>query len=1001
MGIFGGSTAGQPRYDGRMHNLQISEAVFGTCATIAFGTVRLHQKLLFYGGFYAVTAPNSGGKGLFGGKTTEWDYYADANMLMAQSAYSQACHGILNVWDSSGKLQNESVSFAYTIPSGGGTVVPQTSPAIAMNLGVSKSVTYSVTTTSYGSGGPITLSGTQSVPLQLVTGTPGAGQYAFNPATGAYTFSAADVGASLSLFYSCVFSLYYLEQTQGAQVPATSPYQVSTNQQAYFLSDNGVVQVDTGIATQRVLVAGTDYTESAGVYTFGPSLAGALVYISYTYTSSDASLTNSSSLNLTFFNGAPGQAPWSYMTSKYPGAAFGYSGLCYIGANPLSLGMSGALPSYNYELVGLVPFGGGILDAHPCDAFYLLLTDEFIGCGFPVANIGSWTNCYAYWAAFSYFISKAIDTQSSVSDILREVIETGNVGAVWSGGLLKLIPYGDTAAVGNGYTFIPPTTPVATLSWDDLLSESEASKGRATRGDPLQVLVKAPQDCMNYVQVQWVNRENDYNNEITPEQNDAFIAQYGFRPEAPLTWNFITTQAAASWALSLRLKRNCYIRNTYKLWLPFWFSALEPMDMIVLPTGEPVRITQIEDDPNGRLAIEAEQWGYGTGDVTLYPKQASSSFQPSQSQALPGDATPVFVQNTAQQNAGGFNIVQIAASGQNANWGGCNVLVSLDGLSYTNLGPVKEPAVIGQLSSALATGFDPDPINTLSVDITIGAGGNVGSQLSTVTQQQADQLGSLCAIIDIGGVTNELIAYETATQTAPNRYSLTYLRRGAYGTPIAAHSAGAQFVYLGTGYTFLNYQYSIQDVGRPLYVKLQSFNLMGNQLQALAQCTVWTMVLGVQGCNIVETYSPSANAVVNTGAATVVNPADAYDKNFATPAIFDSGAPGGGSASCTYSGFSGGVTTAPMTLYISYTNQTVSPAPIGSAYTEIVWTQTGGGGPVGSIIFKNTTSVPPVSGTVPVSIPKGTDLSLLNVLVWAVAGGGYLAHIEINEIWIQ
>jgi hypothetical protein len=660
MGIFGQSQAGQARYSGELHNLQLTQSVFGTTAPIIFGTRRVAAKLLFYGGFYAVTAPNSGGgKGLGGGKgDTAYDYYADVQLALASGSASGGCLGLLNVWDQQGKLQNESGSYTYTVPPGGGTVTPMSaagSPPIQQDLGVSKAATYSVVANDYGSGGSRTLTGTQSVPLTKVTGTPAAGQYSFNASTSSYTFAAADAGAVVTICYSAVFSLYYFEQTQAAEIPLSGPYQVSTNVQQYFWSDGGVVRVDTGAPLNQ----GSDYTESSGVYTFASNLAGVYVYITYTYTSSDSSVTNTSTLNLTFFGGTLGQTPASYMQSKYPGSDFGYTGICYLLANPMALGESAVLPSYNYEVVGLNIFPGGGLDAHPCDAFRTLLYDAFLGVGFPSANVDAWTSAYAYWAANGYLLSSSLDTQTSVSEALSNIIETGNVGAVWSGGLLKLIPYGDATCVGNGYTYTPNTTPVAVFTWNNLLSPSETKAGSSTSDDVLQVAQKAPQDCLNYVQAQWCNRANDYNNELINEQNDAFVNDYGRRIESPQTWDWITTAAAATWALNLRLKRQCYIRNTYKFWLPFWFSYIEPMDIVTLPTGENVRITQIEDDPDGRLSVEAEQWTYGSGNVTIYPKQAPSSFQPNLSSSAPGDAVPVVIQNTITQNSVPY-LVQIA-----------------------------------------------------------------------------------------------------------------------------------------------------------------------------------------------------------------------------------------------------------------------------------------------------------------------------------------------------
>ena len=826
MGIFGGSTAGQPRYSGELHNLSVTEAVFGTCAPIVFGTCRVHQKLLFYGGFYAVTAPNSGGKGIFGGKTTEWDYYADVLMLLAQGSLTKGCAGIINVWDQQGKLENQSTTVDFAIASGSTIYVPP-GDAVISDLGVYTVVPYTQAFTDYGGGSGV-LSGNQSIVFINTTGTPVSGEYYFDPTTRTYTFSTADIGKTVTISYSTVFSLYYCERTQGAEIPG-APYQISTDNQTYFWQDQGVTYVDTGLPC-------TAYTQSDGVYTFTSADVGRLVYIKYTYTTSSADLTNTSSLNLSFFSGAKGQAPWSYMTSKYPGSNFGYSGLCYLGANPLYLGQAGAMPSYNYELVGLVPFGGGNLDAHPCDALRLLLTDPLLGVNFPSANLDSWTSAYAYWASNNYFISKCIDTQTPASDALQEVISTGNVAPVWSAGMLKLIPYGDTTTVGNGYTYTPATTPVATLTWDDLLSPSDKRVGDSSSDDPLQVAVKAPQDCMNYVQAQWANRENDYNNELTPEQNDAFIKQYGFRPESPQTWDFITTQATATWALNLRLKRNCYIRNTYKFWLPFWFSALEPMDMVVLPTGEPVRITSIDDDSNGKLAIEAEQWSYGTADVTIYPKQSPTSYQPTQSQAIPGNTYPVIFEATPQAVLSQPNTVQFAVAGNQAAWGGCNVYASPDGDTWTQIAQLKSQGRTGLLSAVLPSTVDPDTTSTLSVDMTIS-----GGELVNVTAAQRDSFVTLAAIVDASG-SIELISYEIANLTTQNRYNITSLRRGVYGTAIGAHAIGAEFAYIGSTGIF-NYQYPAQYAGTTMYFKFASFNTRGLQVQELSQCIEYSFLI--------------------------------------------------------------------------------------------------------------------------------------------------------------
>lgn len=829
MGIFSQNQAGQPKNNGELHNLQLTESVFGTCLPILIGTGRLHGKLIFYGGFKATPAPNSGGKGIFGGKATQFEYYADQISALC----SGPTLGLMNIWDQNGKLQNLGGTYVYTVPSGGGSVNPTAAggPPVQTDLGVSKAASYSVTANDYGSPGPVTLTGTQQVPMQAVSGTPGAGQYSFDPSTSTYTFSAADAGAQVTISYSCVFSLFYFQAVQGAEIPSSSPWQVSTDNEAYFNADEGVYFVDNGSA--GIKVSGTpsatnQYKESSGVYTFFSGDAGRFVYIRYQYQSSDPNLTNSSKLNLTFVNGAQSQAPWSYMTSKYPSAAFGFSGVCYAGANPMALGESASMPSYNYEVVGRAVFGGGNLDALVADAMTLLLTGPLIGVNFPSAWMADWTSARAYHAANSFFISDKLDTQQPVAQAMQRWLDTGNIAAVWSGGQLKLIPYGDTTAVGNGYTYTPPTTPAVTLTWDDLQKWTDGKTGETTKDDPLQVSQKAPQDCLNYVQCQWTNRQNDYNNELTVEQNDAFIALYGVRPEASQTWDFITTQTAATWALNLRLKRNLYIRNGYKFRLSFRFSALEPMDLVVLPTGENVRILQIDDDEDGMLTVTAEQWSYGTANVTIYPKQVSSSYQPTLSQALPGDTSVAIFEATPLANNGQPNTIQIAMAGEQPAWGGCKIYISTDGTEFSLVDSIVSGNRVGLLSAALASNPDPDLTDTLSVDMSVSA-----AELVSVTAAQRDSFVSLCAIADASG-SLELLSYETATLTGPDRYDLTSLRRGVYGTPIGAHSIGAEFTYLGSTGIY-NYQYPPQYAGQTVFFKFASFNLAGNQVQDLSQ----------------------------------------------------------------------------------------------------------------------------------------------------------------------
>jgi hypothetical protein len=91
----------------------------------------------------------------------------------------------------------------------------------------------------------------------------------------------------------------------------------------------------------------------------------------------------------------------------------------------------------------------------------------------------------------------------------------------------------------------------------------------------------------------------------------------------------------------------------------------------------------------------------------------------------------------------------------------------------------------------------------------------------------------------IGG---EMIGWRDATLTGANSYQLGgYVRRGLYGTPVADHPAGTEFVRVD-GEVF-RYPYGPLQAGRTLYLKFPSFNLYGEALQGLDECTAYEMPL--------------------------------------------------------------------------------------------------------------------------------------------------------------
>ena len=272
-------------------------------------------------------------------------------------------------------------------------------------------------------------------------------------------------------------------------------------------------------------------------------------------------------------------------------------------------------------------------------------------------------------------------------------------------------------------------------------------------------------------------------------------------------------------------------RNTYAFRLGWRFALLEPMDLVTVT--EPkigfnqvvVRVISVEEDEKGRLSIEAEEWPFGTASATLYTSQSGDGAAPNVN-ADPGNAAApiIFEPPPFLANSGGPEI-WLGTSGTPNLWGGCEVHVSTDGgSSYGLVGSITNPARHGVLSSTQASHADPDNATAINVDLTASEGALVSTDANG-----KDALVTLCL------VGNELEAYQTATLTAPYEYDLTLLRRGCYGTTIAAHSAGDRFMRLDEAVFRLPYDASLQ--GKTLYIKLVSFNVWGAGKQDIASVT--------------------------------------------------------------------------------------------------------------------------------------------------------------------
>ncbi|TNC07123.1 hypothetical protein FF100_33680 [Methylobacterium terricola] len=548
---------------------------------------------------------------------------------------------------------------------------------------------------------------------------------------------------------------------------------------------------------------------------------------------------------LSLVAGTTPQEPWAPATVRYPDAALAYPGTAYAASSDFDLGSSAGISQLAFEVRGrLVGSPSSADDADPAAMLVDFLTNAQYGVGFPAASLdartilgssgdGSYqTSC----AALGLALSPVLADQETASSILTRWLLLTNAAPVWSGGLLKIVPYGDLpvtggTVAGGTVTFLPNVAPVYDLTDDDFLHAEDEDPVRLTRSDPHGI--------PNLQRIECSDRGHAYAAATVEARDQAAIERFGLKAGASVTAREICALPVAGLVAQLLLQRALYIRNTYAFRLSWEYCLLEPMDIVTLTdpglglVRTPVRIREIEEDEAGLLTIVAEEFPGGVATASRYPVAGSTGRSINRDVAA-APVNPPVVFEPPPGLTGGEAQVWVAASGGSGgvadpNWGGAVVWISRDGTSYAEIGTITAPARHGVLTAALpapAT-INPDTGSTLAVDLARSAGVLNGGSLADAQ-----------AAVTLALVDRELLAYVGATLTGPNAYALTTLMRGLYGSAPAAHGAGASFARLDEA--VFRYALPAAYLGVPISFKLQSFNVFGEGVQDLATCVAYT-----------------------------------------------------------------------------------------------------------------------------------------------------------------
>ncbi|EXC25542.1 phage tail protein [Acinetobacter sp. 809848] len=507
--------------------------------------------------------------------------------------------------------------------------------------------------------------------------------------------------------------------------------------------------------------------------------------------------------------------PWGWLVSKHPDQAINYPYLGYVACANYEMGNSASLSNHNFEVISTITLSETIDDANPADVIEDFITHPRYGAA-PDLNMADLSEFRTYCRAANLLISPAFTEQRAAYETINEIVEAVNCAVVPSPDGLKIKSFGDSALTGNGVTFTPNLTPVYHLTDDDFIDDEE----------PVQVRRSRDTDAYNHVQIEYINRYNQYNTETVEAKDQANIEMYGLRTEDPVENHFFCEPKIARHAAQLRLQRLLYVRNEYEFRLGWKYCRLEPMDIVTLT--DPVlglnrflvRITRIEEDEQGELTVTAEELAVGSRSAIEYDLQASNGYQGGNEEAGNVNAPAIFEPPLDLSN--GQNQVWIAVSG-GINWGGCNVWVSLDDTTYEMIGTVYGSARYGQL----VTGIDSDD-TALQVEL------NTSSQIfsGTLEDAQADQ--TLCKVGD------EYFNYQVATLNGTGLYTLSDVLRGRFADA-QNHSAGEPFVRLDKA--IFNYGFNQNLIGKQIFLKFTSFNGLERKEQTLDEVTAYSYTL--------------------------------------------------------------------------------------------------------------------------------------------------------------
>lgn len=572
---------------------------------------------------------------------------------------------------------------------------------------------------------------------------------------------------------------------------------------------------------------GLDYTVDAAGNFVITETAGqiAQVEIGYLDKTTDLWVSALGELGLSLATGLIGQPVWSWLQAYNPAQAVAYSGCAYVYADSYPLTNQAEVENHSFEVVSGHGVGAGVVDAWPNVILRDFLVTSTSSARWPSSRLSNLALFTDYIKARKLWLSVQMAEQKPARDWLQGLAEICNSQWIWQGGVLDLVPRGDEVITSAYGTYTPNTTPVFDLvhgEGGDLL-------------DAVEIEPVVNEDAHNIVLIEWTNRANNYAVEVMTASDQAHIELFGQRPASVVAMHPIHEPAVATGVAQQMLQREMTVWNKYRFKVPFSRALIGLMDLVTLTDADssllrvPVRIISRSESGDMTYTYEAEDAPIGSASGPLYGTQASVGFAHDYNVAPGNVIAPVIFEAPTDLTLNGLEVYSAVTGPANSVWGGCRVFVSLDGLTYQDRGRIYGGARYGQLTAAMST--------TGSASVQLAG---LGGQLLGGSAADAQSLSTLCWADGIDG--GEYFAYQTATLTAANAYTLTGLVRAPYQNTLQAHATAAKFVRVDEQ---IGKSGPLSDalIGKPIYFKFCSFNIYGGGEQSLVDVTAYTYTI--------------------------------------------------------------------------------------------------------------------------------------------------------------